>query len=208
MSKPLLLNARQKLLLKSVASACFVILGINGALLCGDPRFAVMVLLGLIMGFCGDVLLSLRAVFFYRAKDFLMVGALSFGIGHLLYIAALLGITAKAIWIGVFFLLIMLWPMLRYCRVRQVKMRFFFLDNRLYLCMVILMAGCALGTALLRPEIPALWLFFAGGLCFAVSDLIFVGYEFGSGRKRWQSPLLLTFYYLAQLSIAASLFWI
>ena len=73
--------------LKGLASCCFVLLGLLASP--GTP-LARLIVLGLVLGCAADVLLNLRWVFEKKGKLIFLVGILVFLGGHILYLAAVL----------------------------------------------------------------------------------------------------------------------
>ena len=73
--------------LKGLASLCFVLLGVLGSP--GTP-LARLIVAGLVLGCVADVLLNLRWVFEKKGQLIFLVGILVFLAGHVLYLAAVL----------------------------------------------------------------------------------------------------------------------
>ena len=73
--------------LKGLASACFVILGF---LLSGGSPTAKLITAGLLLGCIADVLLNLRMVFPKKGQLIFLVGIIVFLSGHILYLIAIL----------------------------------------------------------------------------------------------------------------------
>ena len=84
-------------LLKGVASFCFVVLGFRCM---GDSREAMLILIGLVLGCIADVLLNLRFVFPAKGQSIFLVGILVFLAGHIMYLIAVMGMDASP-WICV-----------------------------------------------------------------------------------------------------------
>ena len=83
--------------LKGLASLCFVILGI----ICSSgSHLAGLVITGLVLGCVADVLLNLRWVFQKKGQIIFLAGILVFLSGHILFLAAILPLSAK--WIPCF----------------------------------------------------------------------------------------------------------
>ena len=74
-------------ILKGLASACFVILGFQ--LSDGSPA-ASMITAGLLLGCIADILLNLRLVFPKKGQLIFLVGIVVFLSGHILYLIAIL----------------------------------------------------------------------------------------------------------------------
>ena len=79
-------------ILKGVASFCFVVLGYR---LMGSSREAVLICVGLLLGCIADVLLNLRFVFPSKGQLVFLVGILVFLAGHVLYLVAVMGMVSS-----------------------------------------------------------------------------------------------------------------
>ena len=79
-------------ILKGVASFCFVVLGYR---LMGTSREAGLICAGLLLGCIADVLLNLRFVFPSKGQPVFLVGILVFLAGHVLYLVAVMGMAAS-----------------------------------------------------------------------------------------------------------------
>ena len=78
--------------LKGLASACFVILGI----VCSPgTQIAGRIVCGLVLGCVADVLLNLRWVVKEKGQLVFLIGILVFLSGHILYLAAVAGLSAN-----------------------------------------------------------------------------------------------------------------
>lgn len=201
--------------LKTGVSAVFTAFAACGALAFGGAdAFAVLLLLGLFCGLLGDVWLDLKYVFPAEDAAFTCAGFASFGLGHVLYLAAM---AARFYPHGreAYFLL----PLalgaacgaLSVLMEKPMKLRYGAMKPAVaaYGTLLFAMALTAGSLALLHGwREPALNRIFAGGVLFAVSDLILSGTYFGEGRER-PVDLIANYltYYPAQFLIAASL-WV
>lgn len=78
-------------ILKTAAGLCFLMIGVLFAAgMSGDKRFAWLVAAGLAFGVLGDLLLAIRFIRPAQHDRFFVSGALSFAVGHWLYIYAML----------------------------------------------------------------------------------------------------------------------
>ena len=193
-------------ILKGLASLLFVLLGAAFISVSADSRFAAPVFAGLVFGAIGDVLLNLRALAGNAAQKVFMAGIAVFLTGHLLYIAALLSRGADVLWIGI--------PL---CVVLSVALLPFFILKRIevsgklktfgivYVVLVFLMAGCAVGLLLRRPLNIGHLLFTIGAALFALSDVLLIFHLFGRKKHKAFRALNLSAYYIGQVLIALSL---
>lgn len=85
------------ILSKTLASLCFVVLGLYGAYKTGLTMVAAFVIIGLILGMIGDIVLDLKVVYKEHNDSYLNAGMLSFGLGHVSYFIALTLLCTKVI---------------------------------------------------------------------------------------------------------------
>lgn len=207
-------------LLKSVASALFILLALcawYGGAGEGKPLpFGMFVLPGLLLGLLGDIWLDLKYVFPQNDEAFTRLGFGVFALGHVFYILGLnlqfptpgrpLYAVAPLVLgalLGLGNALLLEKPMkLRYGKMKGIVAGYGFL-----LFSMVLTAG-SLALAHGWRE-PALNLFFAGGVLFALSDLVLSGTYFGEGKERPVDFILnYVTYYGGQYLIAFSLYFL
>ena len=83
--------------LKGLASLCFVLTGLWFTIFAGGGKHHLLIAFGLVLGLVGDVLLAMRFEYPEKHDQYFLIGAISFALGHVLYIAALLGVNGKQI---------------------------------------------------------------------------------------------------------------
>ena len=81
---------KKAVLLKGMASLCFVILGFYSGQFSMDPIFSKWICIGLTLGMIADILLNLRFVFEKKGKLIFLIGILVFLSGHIVYLYALI----------------------------------------------------------------------------------------------------------------------
>lgn len=191
-------------IIKGLASAVFVALGLLGVPGCSDPAFARMVVIGLVLGAVADVLLNLRYVFEgNKAKLAFLAGIVVFLAGHICYIIASLpycpGIVPCVI-IGVVLTCALLYWIFQRIEASTVFKVFGFF----YLGAIVILNCVAL--FILVTSFSQHWLvFFAGTLLFLVSDVILILNNSGPKQSFAMRVSNLLLYYVGQLLIALSL---
>ncbi len=203
-------------LLKSVVSMLFIIVGVYGTWLSASKGNASLlcpfVVLGLLCGLLGDIWLDLKYVFPEKDEPFTYAGFCVFGVGHILYIIGMLltcfpsgkpmivilpVLLALALSIGN---AVLEKPMkLNYGKFKLVVIAY----GVILFAMVLISGSLALYCGW---EKTPLNLIFVGGVFFAISDLILSGTYFGTGKER-PIDLALNYitYYAGQFLIASAL---
>ena len=190
-------------ILKGAASLCFVILGLITSRMCGDARFAKLVVTGLVLGMAADILLNLRFVFEKNGKLVFLVGILVFLSGHILYLCALIPgcrSLAACIAAGVVLTALILWWIFR----RITAPKAFKIFGIFYIGAIVIMNCVAFGVLLADP-CAGTGVFFAGAVAFLISDVVLILNTFGSETKFSMRITNLSLYYIGQLLIALSL---
>lgn len=192
-------------IIKGLASAIFVMLGVLGMRMASDKGFALWIVLGLIMGMGGDICLNLRYVFKKQGKMIFMVGIALFMLGQILYLAALMPIAPHTLVYSlpaglVAAALLLIW-LLRQIEVGGALKIF----GSVYIAVVALMAAVATGLFINAPGEKGLLLFMIGALLFAASDVVLVLNQFGKRKGKTLRTVNLSLYYVGQLLIALSL---
>ena len=156
-------------LLKGLASCCFVLLGLLASP--GTP-LARLIVLGLVLGCAADVLLNLRWVFEKKGKLIFLVGILVFLGGHILYLAAVLPLCGNRL---VIFLagaaltaLLMSWIFKRITAEKAFK-----IFGVVYIGAIVLLNCVAVANLLAAPS-AFTGLFAAGAVFFLVSDVVLI----------------------------------
>lgn len=73
---------------KTTASFAFVALALVGAYSTGLKLVSLFIIIGLIFGMIGDIVLDLKIIYNNHQSQYLNVGMLSFGLGHIMYMIA------------------------------------------------------------------------------------------------------------------------
>ena len=201
---------------KSVTSALFVAVAVSGWVHAAAggalPILGAFVVPGLVFGLMGDIWLDLKYVYPADDAPLTYAGFATFGVGHILYQLGLLlqfyihgrpGYVLLPMGLAILLTAgntLMEKPMkLRFGQMKPVVLAYGFL-----LFLTVLLSG---SLALLHGWAePALNLFFAGSILFALSDLVLSGTYFGEGKDR-PADIVLNYlsYFPAQFLIALSL---
>ncbi len=190
--------------LKGLASLCFVITGLWFTILAGGGTHHLLIAFGLVLGLIGDVLLAMRFEYRERHDLFFLIGAISFALGHVLYIAALLGVNGRAwlpaipFWIG---LLVIAGVSAFRFQADAGRMQ---IPGYGYMALVAAMGAIACGLAVKTGGTAAV-LFAIGGVLFLISDTILSIHTFGTAKDVAYNRWVHYTYYAAQLLIAWSL---
>lgn len=187
-------------ILKGLASLCFVVLG----LMCspGTPM-ARLIVIGLVLGCVADVMLNLRWVFKEKGQLIFLVGILIFLSGHIFYLAAVLPMCTHrllCILIGtVLTVLLMVWIFGRITAKKAFKIFGVF-----YIGAIMILNCVAVGNLIAAPSFFT-GIFAAGALFFLISDIVLILNTFGSASKMSLRVANIGLYYIGQLLIALSL---
>ena len=205
-------------LIKALASTLFVGTGCAAAMtVLGSDNFsfAVLVVMGLVLGLMGDIWLDLKWVYPDDNDIFTFAGFGAFMIGHFLFIAGLFknyadfsqpmyivipAILALALGVGV---VILEKPM------KMVYGKFKAITG-VYGFVLAFMTFLSGSLAIMNGfKMMTLNFMFIGGVFFLISDLILSGTYFGEGKRR---PVDIvtnhTAYYIAQFVIASSILFV
>ena len=187
-------------ILKGLASLCFVVLG----LICSPgTHTARLVVIGLVLGCIADVLLNLRMVFKEKGQLIFLVGILVFLSGHILYLAAVLPMSPN--WILCFSVAAVLTTLLMIWLFKQITAKpAFKIFGVFYIGAIMLLNCVAVGNLIAAPS-AFTGLFAAGAVFFLVSDVVLILNTFGPETKRSLRVTNISLYYIGQLLIALSL---
>lgn len=191
-------------IIKGVASAIFVVVGVLGALQAGDVGYARVVVAGLTLGAVADVFLNLRYVFPDKKGQLVfLVGIFVFFLGHVVYVIALAPrcpFLIPCIVIGIVLgILLIVWIF------AQITAKFVFKAfGVFYICTIAVMNVVAIGVLFSTPTADAAF-FVGGAILFLLSDILLILNTFGGEPKFSRRVANLMLYYVAQLLIALSL---
>ncbi len=193
------------LMTKTLASFCFVLLGV--VVVFDNPigQRGMFLILGLIAGMVGDILLDLKSVDKSRSESYLNYGMLAFGVGHLFYVVFTVllcnkDITTEAIIAGAIALVFTLLVVFFSKQMLGITLDKFVLQAGAYCCVLTFTASFAVAVAI---SIPFMWPFAIALVCFWLSDIILaVMYFGGKADSKFLSIANHVLYYGAQIAIA------
>ncbi len=190
-------------ILKGLASLCFVVLGF----LCSTGgQIAKLICIGLVLGCAADVLLNLRYVFKEKGQLVFLVGILVFLSGHVLYLAAVLPLCPN--WILCLVLAAVLTTLLMIWIFRRITAKMAFKIFGVFYLGTIVLLNCVAIVNLIAQPSAFTGLFALGALLFLVSDIVLILNTFGE-KTRWTLRVTnISLYYAGQLLIALSLLFL
>lgn len=194
--------------LKNAVSIFFILTAAVG--LIQNPsrvEYGVMILVGLAFGMLGDIYLDQKWVYPNDMKKYLYAGFVSFGIGHLFYIPAMVraaGIELKWLLIPAAAGLVVAVGNLLLEKPMKQNFGEYKAIVTVYGFILAFMAATAVTCAVLTGE-KTFIVFAAGGVFFLLSDLILSPMYFGEGKNTPMNFILNhVTYYLGQYLIAFS----
>lgn len=193
--------------LKGMAAVSFSAVGVTLLWSGNYAPFACKVVGGLLLGVLGDQLLALRLIFQKQHDFFFTLGALSFGVGHVLYMLALQGFCAVSVWCVLPVLAVGILLSLVYAKRKGTDVGKKTPLAAGYIMIVLLMASIAVCVAVTTGTLTGI-LFAVGGILFSVSDNILCAYCYGKDKVWRLNRDLHIAYYGAQLAIAWSIMFL
>lgn len=205
----------KELFIKTAISVLFVFLALITTYNSGTfTIFNVLVIMGLVFGLLGDILLDLKAIDLERTKGYTYTGFITFGLGHILFITALIMkyYKGEVLYIILAIITDIVISAITILMEKPLKLKYGKMKPT-----VLLYALCLFGTVSFSLflaiengfQYQTLTMFFIGAVLFAASDLILSGTYFGEGKERPVDFVLnYVFYYGAQFTIAFSLLFL
>lgn len=195
------------LVFKTSAACIFCIIGLAAMITVSvNQSFANLVVIGLLCGLVGDFLLNLQFVFPKFEQMIFLFGAAAFFIGHILYLCAIIPLSQNLIpclAVGSILALALLLWFLKTLTFELI----FKICGVFYFGVIVLMTAVAFGNVISAPSASS-FVYAIGALLFTLSDIILILYTFGKEQKFSMRIANLSLYYLGQLLIAFSLFYI
>lgn len=194
-------------LLKGFAAIVFCAIGIFSLGVTQNPGFAKLICTGLCFGALGDILLNLRFVFPKIGQKIFLAGVAAFLTGHILYLAALIPLSSTLVPCLILGVLAAAGLLTWIFRSLTVKLAFK-IFGVLYIGAIVLMTAVAIGNVITAPDLVSTWMHAVGAVLFTLSDIVLIFNTFGSEQKFSLRITNLSLYYLGQLLIATSLFFL
>lgn len=195
------------LYVKALASLSFIILGTYSLLVNANdiPEFMGWILLGLASGMIGDIVLALRPL---RPKEedklIIVFGIISFSIGHLFYLTALLMMSTFS-WISLIVGLIAFFIVVVMSYIMKFNMKIARIPSYVYAFLIFFMVGQSVMAGSQSNYQTSSVLFLLGAILFGVSDLILAPIYYTDKSSKVMIALNLLTYYGAQILIALSI---
>lgn len=152
----------------------------------------------------GDLLLAIRFIRPEQHDRFFVTGALSFAVGHWLYIYAMLTKYSVSFPVILTVGIVGLAAAATYVKGKKTDAGRLMVFGSVYMAMVVAMGAVSISAATVAPGAATL-LFAVGGVMFPVSDSILSAYSFGPDKRFGLNIGVHATYYLAQAGIAWSL---
>lgn len=195
---------KRALILKGLASVCFVALGAYSLFTSDMATYKIIIFIGLCWGIIGDEIIALCQIFpKYDTHNFLGGGA-CFIIGHVLYMIAMLMIDKINIIPVIFTFSLAIILSMIYGNKKQYFVGKMKHSLVLYIGVEILATAVAASVFINRGTIGSA-LFVLGGALFTISDNLLFAFKFGNRPRYRQNVWLHITYYLAQFVIAFSI---
>ncbi len=198
----------KELFLKISISFLFVLLALVATYKSNKfDAFNLLIIIGLLLGLLGDIFLDLKYIDTTRTKGYTYGGFISFGIGHILFIIAMLLMYRTSIpFIILAIILTIILSIATILLEKPLKLKY-----GEYKIISFLYALCLFGSLSFslflnisnRFQITSLNMLFIGFILFVISDLVLSGTFFGENKER-PIDFILNYitYYGAQFTIA------
>jgi uncharacterized membrane protein YhhN len=197
------------LFIKALASLSFILLGVTRLLFVQSayPESLGWILLGLACGLIGDIVLALRPL---RPKEedktIIVLGIISFAMGHLFYLVGLSTIQNLS-WMSYGMGMIAMVIVVIMSKVMKFDMGIARMPSYVYAYMIFLMIGQGVFLMTISAQNVAYLIFMLGAILFGISDLILAPIYYTPQSSKMMVVLNLVTYYGAQILIALSLWY-
>lgn len=193
-----------RVVVKTSASLCFLVLGIISLLYAPAENWFVMFLTGLLLGLLGDVFLAVYSVSAENYKDYMNLAGLAFFfLGHIFYIAAFILIADSFnFWL---LFIVPVFPAVLFIleKTGSFGAKKALIPVLVYSAVLSSMLVCAINLMLSGGKFNTV--IFVAALFFIISDVTHAFYSFGKSKHPAMMYLYMPLYYIAQIIFAASL---
>ena len=187
-------------ILKGLASACFVTLGFMNS---NGSAAAKTICTGLVLGCIADILLNLRFVFKEQGQKIFLVGILVFLSGHIAYLIAVMPFNPNPL-VSVLAAIVLTALLMVWIFKKIEAEKAFKIFGVVYLGAIVFLNVAAFGN-LFANSGSFFKVFAAGTVLFLISDIVLILNTFGPETKFSLRVTNLSLYYLGQILIAMSL---
>ncbi len=199
------------MLTKALASLFFIALGVTGAISLAPniDSAVIVILLGFVLGLVGDIVLDLKVVYRESSDIYLNAGMISFTIGHVVYlIAVIMLISFKATTLLACVAITIPISILILLASQKMNVQFgkFIVHSITYLLLLTFMSVYTIAIAISDTRFI---LMAVGMVLFLLSDLVLSPMYFaGKQDDKLMCVINHTLYYAAQICIATFIFFI
>ena len=200
-------NYAKRIFFKILSSFAFVLLAVIVIIHSNSGIYAYGILIALILGFLGDILLSLHPLLNEKDKElFNLSGLVAFLLGHFAYIAVFINISGFKLILLPFILIIPLVVLLM-IRMKVINSKKASIPALMYSVIISAMLVTAINVFIYHA-VNNSFIILIAAILFVCSDLILTFYNFSKYRLQWMMPLCLIFYYAAEIIFALSIYLI
>lgn len=196
-------NYTAAVILKGLASLCFVVFGLS---ISDGSSMSRLITAGLMLGCVADVLLNLRFVLKEAGQIVFLVGILVFLSGHIAYLMAVMPL-AQHRFTYVIIALVLTALLMKWIFTKIEAKRAFKIFGIFYIGAIVLLNVVAIGNLIFEPDTFRM-IFAAGALLFLISDIVLILNTFGPEQKFVLRVTNLSLYYIGQILIALSLLFL
>ncbi len=202
----------KNLFFKMASSLCFLLTAVCAVIVNpGASAYGVLIIMGGILGLCGDAALDLKFIYPKDNNEFLRSGFIFFAIGHIFFNAALIWFNRLKWW----WVLICIAAAVIIAVINAFSGKMLKVDFGKYRNIVILYSSILAATAIISvlcavvSASKAMIIFAVGAVLFLLSDVVLCFTYFGKG---WDKPVHIfvnhLLYYAAQFLIASTILFI
>lgn len=195
------------ILLKTLAALSFVLVGILGLKTCANKELGILIVIALVFDLIGDFILILRNVIKTHQDLIFVLGTLSFMIAHFIFIYFFLKINSNTVLFGLIvdaiIFVIINFKLIKNLNVEGKMKRL----GQIYTFIILLTTGMSI--SLLFSEVNTVHILLTlGSFIFTLSDLILIYQKFGKEKRDYLQPLYRITYFISQMIIALSIYFL